>query len=211
MTYRLVYFNLRARGEPIRWVLRALEVEFEEEQIDLYTEWGARKQDYKWGQTPVLEVDGKQLGQTTVICRYLGEKHNMAVEDAWIASRQQEAVEYLHDASSLVAYAYYFRMQNNEDQKESFMTRVRDRLPVVVKNLEELVTDEAGWLLSPKMTWVDVFVAAYLDQYVDLIDGLLEEAPKLQELLARVRSLPAIQEWIEARPALHDFESNEGL
>lgn len=61
------------------------------------------------------------------------------------------------------------------------------------------------------MTWVDVFVAAYLDQYVDLIDGLLEEAPKLQELLARVRSLPAIQEWIEARPALHDFESNEGL
>lgn len=44
------------------------------------------------------------------------------------------------------------RMQNNEDQKESFMTRVRDRLPVVVKNLEELVTDEAGWILSPKVS-----------------------------------------------------------
>ncbi|MPC49175.1 Glutathione S-transferase [Portunus trituberculatus] len=103
------------------------------------------------------------------------------------------------------------RIKNDEEQKEFFMGRVRERAAVVVKNLENLVTDEAGWLLSPKMTWVDVFTAAYLDQYVDMIDGLLEEAPKLQEILGRVRSLPAIQEWIEARPPLHEFETNEGL
>ncbi|KAK8402146.1 hypothetical protein O3P69_001317 [Scylla paramamosain] len=211
MTYRLLYLNIRARGEPIRWLLRALEVEFEEERIDMFTEWGAKKEELKWGQTPVLEVDGEHLGQTTVICRYLGEKHDLAVEDSWTATRQQEAVEYLHDVSSLAAFAFYFRMKGDEEQKEFFMGRVRERLPMVVKNLEDLVTDEAGWLLSPKMTWVDVFVAAYLDQYVDMIDGLLEEAPKLQELLARVRSLPSIQEWLEARPALHEFESNEGL
>ena len=57
----------------------------------------------------MLEVDGEQLGQTTVICRYLGEKHNMAPEDPWIACRLQEAVEYLHDVSTLSAFAFYFR------------------------------------------------------------------------------------------------------
>ena len=65
--------------------------------------------DFKWGQTPVLEVDGEHLGQTTLICRYLGEKHKLAVEDPWIAIRQQEAVENLHDVSNVASFAYYFR------------------------------------------------------------------------------------------------------
>lgn len=208
MTYRLLYMNLRARGEPIRWLLKVLEVEFEEERIEMFTEWPSIKQDFKWGQTPVLEVDGKQLAQTTVICRFLGEKHKLAVEDLWTASRQQEAVEFLHDLSALAAYTYYFRIKGEEEQMNFFLGRLRERLPLVVKNLEALVTDEAGWILSPTMTWVDVFVAAYLDQYEELMEGLLDEAPKLQELLARIRCLPDIKDWVETRPPLHKFEDN---
>lgn len=58
----------------------------------------------------MLEIDGQRLGQTLVICRYLGEKHKLAVEDSWTATRQQEAVEYLHDLSNTIAYALYSRL-----------------------------------------------------------------------------------------------------
>lgn len=211
MTYRLLYLSLRGRGEPIRWILKALELEYEEERIDLFSEWPSRKEDFEWQQTPVLEVDGERLGQTTVICRFLGEKHKLAVEDPWTATRQQEAVEYLHDVSGMAASAFYFRLMQDDTAKEFYMKKLRERLPVVVKNIEGRVTDEAGWILSPEMTWVDLFVACCLDQYEAMVEGLLDEAPKLQELLARVRCLYPIQTWIEERPPPHKFEDPEDL
>ena len=47
------------------------------------------------------------------------------------------------------------RVKKEEASKEFFMGRVRERLPVVVKNLEALITDEAGWILSPEVSCWD--------------------------------------------------------
>lgn len=65
--------------------------------------------DFHFKVTPVLVVDGEQLHQTTVICRYLGLKHNLASKDLWTATRQEETMEALHDISYIMANALVAR------------------------------------------------------------------------------------------------------
>lgn len=41
--YKLVYFNLRGRGEPIRWVMAAAELQYEDVRYNKETEWPFKK------------------------------------------------------------------------------------------------------------------------------------------------------------------------
>ena len=43
MKYNFRYFNLRSRGEPIRWLLKVSGAQYSEEIIQL-SDWGAKKQ-----------------------------------------------------------------------------------------------------------------------------------------------------------------------
>ncbi|KAK8726853.1 hypothetical protein OTU49_010096 [Cherax quadricarinatus] len=210
MTYHLAYFDLRARGEPVRWVLRALDVSFTEERLDFFTEWKTRKPEFEWGVVPVLVCEGVQLHQTTTICRYLGEKHQLASKDLLQAARQQEVVEAFHDVSVYVAFAFFARMRQDEMQKTVMWDKVKIRIPELLKNLETRITKQ-GWILSSEMTWVDVFVAAYLDTYDNYLPGTLAAAPKVKCLLEHVKAIPSIKTWIEERPDWQKFEEPEGL
>ncbi|XP_071548157.1 hematopoietic prostaglandin D synthase-like isoform X2 [Panulirus ornatus] len=210
MTYHLAYMDLRARGEPIRWILKAVGATYTEERIDIFKQWLARKPEFEWGRVPVLVVEGKQLHQTVVICRYLGEKHHLSSSDLWTATRQQEVVEAIHDPSESVGLAFLSRVRQDEKLQTAMAEKVKKRLPELVTILESRITDH-GWILSTEMTWVDVFVAAYLDIYESLLPGMLEGHPKCQCLLARVKDLPPIKAWLQERPAFHKFEDPEGI
>lgn len=43
MAYLLKYMSLRARGEPVRWVLKVIGVDYSEETFDIFKEWPTRK------------------------------------------------------------------------------------------------------------------------------------------------------------------------
>ncbi|KAK4317569.1 hypothetical protein Pmani_011351 [Petrolisthes manimaculis] len=211
MGYELQYMDLRARGEPVRWLLKVLEQPYTEQRIDVFTQWPLRKNDFHFKVTPVLVVDGEQLHQTTVICRYLGKKHQLASLDLWTATRQEEIMEAFHDISYYVGSALVARVLGNEALAKSNAEKVKERLPVVLQNIEVRVSEE-GWILSPEKTWVDVAVAAYLDIYRDILGTtLLEDYPRTKALLEAVTSLPPIAAWLDERPPLHKFEDPEGL
>ena len=43
MAYQLTYFNMRGRGEPIRWILKHVGAEYSEDTIDPLKDWMRRK------------------------------------------------------------------------------------------------------------------------------------------------------------------------
>ncbi|XP_042869261.1 hematopoietic prostaglandin D synthase-like [Penaeus japonicus] len=210
MTYQLKYLSLRARGEPVRWILKAIGVDYREETIDIFKEWPSRKREFRFGKVPVLEVDGEQLHQTTVICRFLGEKHDLVSRDLWTTTRQMEVVEALHDLTNNMASALLGRVQRNEEKQRAMVGLAKAQFPVVMGNIEGRITDQ-GWILSQQMTWVDVFVAAYLDVYENYFPGVVAKFPLCEALRGRVQEMPAIKTWRQERPAWHPFEDPEGL
>ncbi|CAL4173124.1 unnamed protein product [Meganyctiphanes norvegica] len=214
MSYHLQYMSLRARGEPVRWVLQAVGADYTEETVDVLTEWAQRKKDFEWKVNPVLVIGGKdKLHQTTVICRYLGEKHGLCSSDAWTKTRQQECVEAMHDACAYIGGALQERIMKNEANMKAKMITAAERTNLVMGNIEKRISPE-GWVLSPKMTWVDVFLASYLDllELYNLFSPDVSTAcPKMTKLLAKVREVPAVAKRIKERPDWHMFENPNGL
>lgn len=95
MNYKLVYFDVRGRAEPIRMLLHHEGIPFEDVRFP-GDQWPAYKPsklyalDHKFqsfdrsldstcleaplGKAPWLEVDGRKLPETDAICRYLACK-----------------------------------------------------------------------------------------------------------------------------------------
>lgn len=210
MPYHLIYMSMRGRGEPIRWILKAANIDYTEETIDVLTEWANRKKEFEWRKSPVLMVDGQQLHQTTVICRYLAEKHDFISKDFWTVTRQQEVVEGVHDIGNLMANIFLARLAKDDTHMKAFVNKAKLRLPEVFENVEKAITHD-GWIYSSEMTWVDVFVATNIDLYQVYFPGTFDNFPKCKELYKRVTALPQIAQWIEQRPSWHMFENPHGL
>ncbi|KAF6208050.1 hypothetical protein GE061_016500 [Apolygus lucorum] len=80
--YKVTYFDARARGEPIRWLLSYLGEDFVDNRIKLEN-WPAMKKDVVFGKLPILDVDDKRIYQTAAICRFLGQKAKLAGDNDW--------------------------------------------------------------------------------------------------------------------------------
>ena len=83
MPIKFYYFDLYAKGEPIRMALSKAGVEYEDIQLTGQS-WKDFKESGKptFGQVPVLELeDGSILTQTTAIMNYLGTVYKLAPED----------------------------------------------------------------------------------------------------------------------------------
>ncbi|NWZ83888.1 GSTA1 transferase, partial [Poecile atricapillus] len=85
---KLHYFNGRGRMEPIRWLLAAAGVEFEESFIEKKEDL-TKLQKGKFpslltinrSKMPMVEMDGMKLVQTRAIANYIATKYNLYGKD----------------------------------------------------------------------------------------------------------------------------------
>ncbi|PIO69367.1 glutathione S-transferase protein [Teladorsagia circumcincta] len=75
--YRLLYFDGRGRAEVARQLFALANQEYVDVRIT-HEEWPKHKPEMPFGQLPVLDVDGKLLGQSHAINRYLARQFGFA-------------------------------------------------------------------------------------------------------------------------------------
>ena len=97
MVYKVYYFDIYARAEPIRMLLTHAKVEFEDHRInsEQIAELKAEGK-LEFGQVPMVEHDGKYLVQSWSILRYLGKLHGYypeTSEEAWLVDSTIDAVD----------------------------------------------------------------------------------------------------------------------
>ncbi|XP_070544579.1 glutathione S-transferase 1-like [Ptychodera flava] len=198
--YKLIYFDLRGRAEPIRMLFALAGQEFEDVRIK-QEQWPEMKPKMPHQQLPVLEIEGGvMLSQSFAIARYLANEFGLAGKTNLEKAQADMFCDALNDLTPKLTEMF---LGNDEKKAEVRKELVEQLLPVTFTNMERLFSknkDGTGCLVGDGLTWADVMFINFAEGMEKLDPSVLKNFPKLQGLEERVRNNPKIKEFIKNRP-----------
>jgi len=199
--YKLTYFNFTALAEPIRWIFKVKNVDFEDERIEM-ADWPNHKSRFPQGQVPSLVIeDGKELTQSNAIGRFLGKKFGLVTNDPYLDFLGDQVVDLLVDGR--LQWRNTFLMEKDAEKKEEARKNLVETIcPKVLKQLNDIVSSTEGdYISGDKLTWADLFLANWLSIWTkSLSTDLVADFPALKKQWETVLDLPEIKKWIAERP-----------
>jgi glutathione S-transferase len=199
-TYKLYYFNLRARAETARLIFAAAGQKYEDIRYE-HEEWPSHKAEMPLGQIPVLEFDGIKLPQSIAIARFLAKQFHLAGKDNFEQAKVDATVDTVSDA--LLASLPVFREQDETKKQEMLKKLLGEELPKHFKNLEllgQLYGDGGPYFVGNNLTWADLYCYHALGIFLELDADCLKNFLWLKENRAEVEKQPRIAEYLKNRP-----------
>ena len=150
-------------------------------------------------QLPVIEVDGKIIGQTGAIARYCGKVSNLYSDDIVLAAKIDQIIDAATDITNLVSPT--IREKDQIKKMEDRKVLVNKLLPRWFRYLENLLSeDDSTWFVE-KMTIADIAIWRLLGWLTSgIIDGIptsiVDDFPKLKNIHHQVHTHPKVQEWM---------------
>merc|ERR1712107_551636 len=181
---KFTYFDLRVKGEAARLLLAYGGLEYEDDRVTLpwddITQWKTLKP------CPMVSClvspwNGEKICQSMAICRFLAREMNIdAVQDAIDANYK----------------AWY-----SAKRKEELVMLTGKTFPAALSNLEKRLVERGGqFMVGNNFTWADLHLFYFCSE--DFIcPSVLQNYPKLSNLVSRVGAMPNIKKWMETRPA----------
>lgn len=208
--YKLLYFDARGIAEPIRYIFAFAGVDYQDERISFdssiskpanQTDWLAKKSATPFHQVPVLEVDGKTIGQSMAIARFLARRFNLAGRNDHEEALVDGLADYIADMCHPLRQIYW---DDNEERKK----RARDKyfgetVHEYLKTFEEHLRrngEGKGFFVGDGPTWVDFSFANAVGNLQAKEPTAMERYPLLKAHEERVGNLEGIKEWISRRP-----------
>ena len=201
------YFDLQARGELVRLILHYSSVPFEDVRYDLSKDWPNVKEDKKWrfGQLPVIEINGKILAQSQTIARYLSQKLGYIPTDLEKATEVEELREFIN--SDISDRQYYGGLFKDLELKEQYRKEYfENTLPKKLSYLEELLKgNTTGFLLGDSITIADFTLidfaqrVLYDKDWIDRTKPVLEKLPNLTAYFQKRFEDPKYKAYLEKK------------
>nr|CAX79609.1 Glutathione S-Transferase [Schistosoma japonicum] len=167
---KLIYFNGRGRAEPIRMILVAAGVEFEDERIE-FQDWPKIKPTIPGGRLPIVKItdkrgDVKMMSESLAIARFIARKHNMmgdTDDEYYIIEKMIGQVE---DVES----EYHKTLMKPPEEKEKISKEILNgKVPILLQAICETLKESTGNLtVGDKVTLADVVLIASIDHITDL-------------------------------------------
>jgi len=196
--YKLTYFNIKALAEPIRFIFAYAGVEYEDNRIEREN-WPAVKENYPWGQLPVLQVGEKTLCQSNTIARYLAKKYKLVGDDDWEAAKMDELADALTDFRG--EWRKHFTEQDETKKAELKKNFDENVVPKYLSKFEAQIAANGGpYLVGKRVSWIDLQLAHFLEFFEVQAPALLDSYSNLKKLKETVFEIPQIKAWIEKRP-----------
>ena len=164
-------------------------------------EWPALKPKTPFGTMPILEVDGKTIGGSGPIARYVAEKYGLAGANDLENVELAGIFDMIKDMNTTVYNTV--RIKDDAAKAEAKKELLEKTLPMYLGILQARITANGcpeGWIFGSKITYVDMCVALAVEvvKYVD--ESALKDYPAISKLKAAVEAQPKIAKWIEERP-----------
>ena len=152
-------------------------------------------------QLPVLEIDGKIVGQTGAIARFCGKLSGLYPKNDLLAAKVDQIIDTATDITNLVSPTV---REKNEIIKKDTREKLSNKLlPRWFTYLENILVNEKGstWFVDNKISIADIAIWRLLGW---LKSGMLDGIPtnicdpyiKLNNVHAEVHKHPKVQEWM---------------
>jgi len=202
--YTLTYFDLRARAEPARLILAQAGVEYEDKRLpppfdeEGQKHWASVKPSTPFGTLPILAVDGVVVGQSMTVARLLAREHGLSGKTNLEAAQADEIVDGITDATEKQYTAFLF--EKDEAKKAELQKKFNeDVAPTFFKNMEARLEKTGGeFFAGNALSWADILMFHFASELPD--KTVVDKAPKVAALVAKVGALPNIKKWVESRP-----------
>uniref|UniRef100_A0A7R9TDG6 Glutathione transferase n=1 Tax=Prasinoderma coloniale TaxID=156133 RepID=A0A7R9TDG6_9VIRI len=220
----LEYFDVEAKGEPIRLLAAHLGLELKDTRMRR-AEFMANKEagKYPFGQVPLLiaSLPGgeERIAQTNAIARYLCRLRGAHPHAAEAAAEVDALLDYEHDATKglmIVKYGDRFGIKLTDSQKEIALKTWYDSvLPLHLQHLEAYVAkSRTGWLANTPyptaadFVWAcqlrDLLSRAAAQRYGQDCGSLRAAAPMVCSFIEKFYSLPSVVAYYGAKRTLDD-------
>uniref|UniRef100_A0A914VUJ9 glutathione transferase n=1 Tax=Plectus sambesii TaxID=2011161 RepID=A0A914VUJ9_9BILA len=197
--YKLSYFNLMGRAEPMRLMFAYAGVAYEDHRIE-GQQWAELKPKTPNGQLPVLQIDGKEeLSQSMAISHYLSKKFGLDGKDDWESAKVREAIETMADVKQKL------RVTEQDPEKKAAIVKALEHdtvEPYLARLAATLKKNGSGFLVGSKPTEIDfhLFHAFNYWQQSKQYTEALNKHSEIQTFLKKFENLPGIKSWLEKRP-----------
>ena len=152
-------------------------------------------------QLPVLEIDGKIIGQTGGIARFCGKLSNLYPEDNILAAQVDQIIDTATDITNLISPTVG---EKDEKIKKNMREKLTHKLlPRWLNYLEQILNEnkDAIWFVDNKLSIADIAIWRLLGWIKSgMLDGIpsdiCEPYPKLDNTYNTVHKHPKVQEWM---------------
>ncbi|KAI1705486.1 mitochondrial carrier protein domain-containing protein [Ditylenchus destructor] len=201
--YKLWYFALRGRGEPIRLLFHYLNEPFEDFRIQP-TDWASTyKKTTPYGTIPILEVleTGEQLAQQFVILRYLARELDFTPDSDWEEAKVDEIADFHKDVGGQLAPLTLPLAQASTpptaEQTAKVENITRDFFPFYQRVLTE---SGSGFFIPSGVSWADFVIADFYETFRSVHPQIWARYPYMEAHRALVYGLTELQDYLKSRP-----------
>ncbi|NXB84320.1 GSTA1 transferase, partial [Vidua chalybeata] len=194
---KLHYFNGRGRMEPIRWLLAAAGVEFEESYLEKKEDLTKLQKDGSllFQQVPMVEIDGMKLVQTRAIANYIATKYSLYGKDVKERALIDMYVEGLFDLNELLLKYGFLPADQKVEHFANMMDKATNRyFPVFEKVLKDHGKD---FLVGNQLSRADVQLLEIILMAEEYKPDILAKFPLLQSFKARISNIPTIKKFLQ--------------
>ncbi|XP_028846789.1 glutathione S-transferase 3-like [Denticeps clupeoides] len=191
----LHYFNGRGRMEPVRWLLGAAGVEFEEVFLTTRAQYEKMLEagDLMFKQVPLVEIDGMKLVQTKAILNYIAGKYNLLGKDLKERAMIDMYSEGLRDVMDMITALPFLPPEKKAAQLKSLEDSATGRyLPIYEKALTG-----SQFLVGDKLSCADVHLMEASLMLEENLCTILSSFPNVKAFQGRMKNVPTIKKFLQ--------------
>lgn len=184
----------------MRLLLAAAGLPFEDKRIE-FAEWGALKPKTPWGSLPILEVDGKQIGQSMTIARYVAREGGLVGKNSLEQALVESIVDTVTDLREKMVEMHF---KPETEKQQAIKDFTEKTLPGTLPNLEKFAVankEKPGVFVGGKMTIADVHFFSVIENLKEKMPNCIDQYPSLKKIFDGVAANPKIAAYIKTRPA----------
>jgi glutathione S-transferase len=198
--YKLIYFNGRGRAETIRLAFAAAGIKYEDSRLEK-TDWPALKPKTPWGSLPVLEVDGKQVGQSMAIARFVAKEGGLYGKNSVEAAVIDSVVDVVTDIrEKAIPLAF---MPDGPAKDAALKEFVEKTLPSILPNLQNLAAANparSGFFVGDKISLADLHFYAIIEMLQGKMPNIISTHANLKQVFDKTAANPKVAEYLKKRP-----------